>query len=456
LLAVWEVLPTFDHGASDGDTAHDRGHAVNDHTVCVVGLGYVGLTLAVSLADVGYKVHGVEIREDVRATIAAGRAPFHEPGLEDAIARHLRNGMLRIGDVTPDASVYIITVGTPLGHSGRVRVDAIENATREIAAAMPSTAMVVLRSTVKIGTTRRLAAMLPASSHVAFCPERTLEGHALVELRGLPQIVGGLTPEAAERASAMFHCLTPTVIRVTDPETAEMIKLISNAHRDVQFGYANEIAQMCDAIGISASEVIRSGNLHYPRTNLPGPGPVGGPCLTKDSHILSESLEPFDVLPRLTTHARALNEATPSLAVSFIRSAADRLGVRARKVALLGWAFKGRPDTDDLRGSQAMVIRDALQPHFADAIFVGWDPVVAPGAMAPYASWRATLREAMYRADLVVLMNNHPSLLQVRAYAYAMATPGIVYDFWGQHTSTGDEWPAGVRYFAFGSHGRSG
>ena len=101
-------------------------------------------------------------------------------------------------------------------------------------------ALVVLRSTVKIGTTRKYSAV--AGVHVAFCPERTLEGHALAELRSLPQIVGGVTPEATRLAAELFGQLTPTVVRVADPETAEMIKLVSNAHRDVRFAYATDRA----------------------------------------------------------------------------------------------------------------------------------------------------------------------------------------------------------------------
>ena len=144
-----------------------------------------------------------------------------------------------------------------------------------------------MRSTVKIGTTRNLVhPVLEASGKrfdLAFCPERTVEGQALEELRWLPQIVGGETLDVTVRAGQLFQFLTPTVVRVSSVETAEMVKLVDNSQRDVHFAYSNEVARVCDVIGISAAEVIQAGKRGYPRTNLPMPGPVGGPCLEKDS-----------------------------------------------------------------------------------------------------------------------------------------------------------------------------
>src|SRR5205814_1352996 len=134
----------------------------------------------------------------------------------------------------------------------------------------------------------------------------------------------------------------PTVVRVSNVATAEMIKLIDNSRRDLMFGYANEVARMCDALGISAAEVIRSGRFGYTRTDIPMPGPVGGPCLSKDPHILAESLEFVGIRPEITLAARKVNERQPDEIVQFIRELLSGDGKFPKKlrIALLGIAFK--------------------------------------------------------------------------------------------------------------------
>ena len=302
-----------------------------DGHVCVLGLGYVGLTLAVAMADVGFKVLGVEIRDDVLDLLGKGQPHFHEPGLAEKLRRTVRSGAFRFAKQIPfgwGGSVYIITVGTPVDAECKVRLGMIEAVSREVAAHIKDGDMVIVRSTVKLATTDKVVAPIldQAGVHydIAFCPERTLEGKALVELHQLPQIVGAKSRAASVRASQLFQFLTPTVVRVSDAETAEMIKLIDNAQRDVQFAYANEVARACDAIGISAAEVIRAGKLGYPRTSLPMPGPVGGPCLEKDPHILAEGLRSRGLEPEITVAARRVNERQPAEAVMYIKSLTQR------------------------------------------------------------------------------------------------------------------------------------
>ena len=292
---------------------HQTSHMNNfrDRDVCILGLGYVGLTLAVVMADVGFRVTGVEIRQDICDLVKQGHAHFHEPGLEEKLRRVVQNGSLICENRVPanyHGTVFIITVGTPLDDNGLTRMDMIENVATEVSRNIKNGDLVIMRSTVKLGTTRKnilpILKQSKSSFDIAFCPERTLEGRALLELRQLPQIVGGIDNQATLRAAQIFQNLTPTVVKVSNIETAEMIKLVDNAQRDVAFAYANEVARGCDAIGISAAEVIISGKLGYPRTNLPMPGPVGGPCLEKDSYILAESLDEYGILPEITLAAR--------------------------------------------------------------------------------------------------------------------------------------------------------
>ena len=437
-----------------------------DTNICVLGLGYVGLTLAVTLADIGFSVHGVEIREEVLEKLAAGQAHFYEPGLDERLQRVVQNGQFTFGATIGDnwrGTVYIITVGTPLGPDGKARLDMIRNVAHEVASVLRDGDLVVLRSTVKLGVTRNVVKPIldgaAKSYDLAFCPERTLEGNALNELRQLPQIVGGVTHRAAVRASQLFQFVTPTVVRVSDAETAEMIKLVDNAHRDVMFAYANEVARACDAAGVSAAEVIRAGKLGYPRTNLPMPGLVGGPCLEKDPYILAEGLEERGYAPPLTVAARRLNERLPS---EVVRELATRLEKvpgfpKAPTVCMLGIAFKGRPPTDDLRGTMARPVLEALRAAFPRGRFRGFDAVVPRSCVEAFGLEPAdTLEEAFAGAHLVVITNNHPAFaaMSVGTLAGAMARPGVVYDFWNNFDAHALRLPESVAYLALGSHGK--
>jgi UDP-N-acetyl-D-mannosaminuronic acid dehydrogenase len=441
-------------------------HSFSDRSVCILGLGYVGLTLASTMAAVGFRVWGVELRDEVVDELRQGRPHFHEPGLADQMSRVLASGMFTVHKQVPpecDATAFIITVGTPLGPDKRVRTDMIEHVAKEVATAMRDDALVIMRSTVKLGTTRSIVApILDAVGkkyHLSFCPERTLEGVAIQELRVLPQIVGGSTEDATVRAGQLFQFVTSTTVRVRDLETAEMIKLVDNSQRDVHFAFSNEVAMMCDAIGVSAAEVISAGKLGYPRTNLAMPGPVGGPCLEKDSYILAEGLQPRGVSPALTLTARKSNEAQPEQAIAALKRITERAGGFPEKpmISLLGLAFKGRPETDDLRGTMARPILAALKSHFPNARFRAFDPVVSAQATRDFGVDPVdSLEGALEGANIAVIINNHDRFrsMPIETLSHKMASPGIVYDFWNNFDADDLVLAPHAGYMALGSHAR--
>lgn len=434
-----------------------------DQTVCIVGLGFVGLTLGVVLADSGFTVEGVEIRDDVVEMLKQGKAHFHEPGLTPRLTHMVQAGRLLVSKAIPKngrATVYIITVGTPLAPDGLCRLDMIERVAAEIATRLKDGDMIVLRSTVRLGTTREVVAkILDATGKdydLAFCPERTVEGRALQELRSLPQIVSGSTRRACARAAAFFSYITPTVVQVSSIEVAETIKLISNSYRDLTFAFANEIAEMCDAAGLSAFEVINTGKLSYSRTDVPLPGPVGGPCLEKDPHILVESFARYGVRPALVTAARRINERQPEDTVGRLRALTRSLPDFPDDpiIALMGLAFKGRPETDDLRGSMAFHIFEALKQQFPQARFRCFDKVIGVQALKAAFGVDAvpTIDEAFQGANLVVIANNHPCFesLPLVELAGTLARPGIIYDYWNHYDARDMRMPTGVLYMALG------
>ncbi len=436
----------------------------HDRKVCILGMGYVGLTLAVAMADVGFDVLGVEIRGEIVEDLKRGKAYFHEPGLQDQLIRVMDARHLTFEADIPlnwSGSVYIITVGTPLSSEGKSRIDMIEKATKQVAKNIKNNDIVIMRSTVKLGVTRKnvkpILDAVECKYDLAFCPERTLEGKALSELRTLPQIVGGFDYEAGLRAAHIFQFLTPTVVQVSDIETAEMIKLIDNAQRDVFFAYSNEVAHACDVVGVSALEVINAGKLGYPRTNLALPGPVGGPCLEKDSHILAEGLRELGMTPRITVSARHLNENLPAIVVSQIKAFMTSLNHFPANpiITLMGIAFKGKPATDDLRGTTAKPIFNALQEAFPSAEFRGYDAVVATKDIKNFGLLPvSSLEDAFHNSNLVIILNNHAvfELMPISDLCSKMAKPGLVYDFWNNYKSEDLHLPESIGYMALGSH----
>ena len=431
--------------------------------VVVIGLGYVGLTLAVALAQRGVRVFGIEKRQDVVDATNAGKPHFSEVGLEPALSAVVRSGHFKasteVGDA-PAADYYIITVGTPLKAGTREpRLDMIEQATREVASHMRDDASVILRSTVRIGTTRQIVKpILEATGrpfHLAMCPERTLEGDALHELAILPQIVGGMSARANDLAAALFSRLTSTQVRVSDPETAEMIKLIDNTSRDVRFAFANEVARACDAVGINAHEVIRFGKLGYERTDVAVPGLVGGPCLEKDPHILLSSLADRDLNLEITAAARQVNERQPKETAAAILGKMKQAGPGPYTVTVAGIAFKGRPETDDLRGSMSLrVIEELLALDEVETVTV-YDSVVRRGdleALPHDVAVADDFYEACEGANAVIIANNHPSLsaIDLDACIARMKPGGFVYDYWNSLGDRPREVLAG-NYFVVGN-----
>lgn len=440
-----------------------------NYDVGIVGLGYVGLTLATVLAEAGNTVIGVEKRADLVEMTNQGIPHFSETGLPDALAGVTKSKKLVAAerfDGNFSCDTYIITVGTPLSPDGVARVDMIEAAARDIAENMRDGALVVLRSTVKVGTTRDVVAPILAASgkkfDIAMCPERTLEGKALQELRELPQIVGADNPAVADRAAALFRRLTISIVQVADIETAEIIKLVSNTFRDVQFAFANEVARVCDAFGVSAHEVISAGKLGYNRTNIPLPGLVGGPCLEKDPHILMESARTRGIDMEITSAGRLVNERQPEETVRFITSEIQRRNLAASdsgpvRINILGMAFKGLPETSDLRGSMSIKVLDALKKAHPNAEIGVFDPVTSPEVLAsefPDEHVFNRFGDAVSGAHVVVIANNHPSLGQIspRTISEFISPDGFVFDYWN-HFSHLPASELGDSYFAVGRSG---
>ena len=434
-----------------------------DKKIGIVGLGYVGLTLATALAEVGFEVYGSEKKVDVLALAKKGQPHFTEVGLNEKLARLVNErSLVPIENLSqaPQCNTYILTVGTPINEHGRVNLNMIKAATEEVAKVMPENALIILRSTVKIGTARSVVEpILKASGksfELAMCPERTLEGNALKELNEIPQIVGADTQDIRNRAAEIFQTLTRTIVQLSSLEAAETAKLLDNTYRDVNFAFANEVARLCDAIGLNASEIIAAGKLGYPRTNIPLPGPVGGPCLEKDPHILMESLEHTNLKIEMTQASRLINERLPDETINFIYKKLSRSKQNTRiKITLLGLAFKGIPETDDLRGSMSIKILQSLRKKMKHAKFCLYDPVISQTILKenfPDDIIATNLTDAVSNAMVVVIANNHSEFASRSVFEIlnSMDREGFIYDYWNNFSSPSIE-TGSKRYFALGN-----
>jgi len=411
--------------------------------ICVVGTGHIGLPLAAVLAEAGFEVTGYDTNDDFVSRVNTTGAPgFLEEGLDDLLARHLHKRLTLTSTPPAGQDVYIITVGTPLEPgTPRPNLERIRTAVQRLAAGFGPDPLIVLRSTVSIGTTRNV--VLPelqrhaARFGLAFCPERTIEGKAIPEMRSLPQVIGGLDDESTARAEALFRLITPKIVRVSSLEAAEMIKLINNTYRDLTFAFANEVALIAEHMGLSAGEMIHAANVDYPRSNVARPGFVGGPCLEKDALILIDSLRKIDFKPRVIEEARKINHALPDhVALRVIQELRGlrRAPARVRKVLITGFAFKGRPATEDVRGSAAIPVMRRLQSSRVEVW--GHDFVTPEKVIADLGAHACTLEDGFEGADAVIIMNNHPGYqgAGLPALARRLRAPALLFDSWGLFT----------------------
>jgi len=261
-------------------------------------------------------VHGSDVSPGVLETLSRGRSHIFEPGVEQVFAEHIGT-RIHVGAELPmnTVDVAVISVSTPVDDiTRRPNLANLAAAARSVAARCRPGTLVVVRSTVPIGTSRQvvlpeLRAAWGDDVRLVMAPERTIQGQALRELVELPQVIGGLDEASLRAGVEFFGGLARTVVRVSDLETAELVKLSNNCHTDLIYSFGNEIALIAERHGLDPLEVIRAANADYPRPDLSKPGYVGGGCLSKDPYIMIDSAggrEPF-----LVGRARELNEFMP-------------------------------------------------------------------------------------------------------------------------------------------------
>ncbi len=365
--------------------------------VCVVGLGYIGLSTACILADHGYSVFGVDIDKKVIAKIKSANFLGSEPKLQDLLLKVIANNSIELSMNVVSAEIFIITVPTPLDAEYKPDISYVDNAIESIMPHITSGNLVLIESTCPIGTTELMAKKLQSicpNIHIAYCPERVLPGNIIYELIHNDRIVGGIDNASTSHALEFYKSFISGEILATDTKTAEAIKLAENTYRDINIAYANELSMIADHLNLNVNDLIRLANRH-PRVNILQPGVgVGGHCIAVDPYFLISSAPNFT---RLISNARKVNDEKTKWVVKKISNVAKKN--RVKFIACLGLTYK--PNVSDVRNSPALEIVQLLNKEFE--VF----------AVDPYVEDSYLIDDAVKRAEMIVILVAHNEFMSV-------------------------------------------
>ena len=408
---------------------HDR-----TATVGVIGLGYVGLPLAVEFAKAGFHVVGYDVSERVCSLLMAGASHIQDVPASE-VAALVRGGKF---EATTDesrlsrADAISIAVPTPLSKTRDPDMSYVSAAADATTRQAHRGMLVVLESTTYPGTTREVLAPALAERgfvvgedvFVAFSPERVDPGNPVYHTKNTPKVVGGMTADCIELAAALYSSCIDTVVPVSSPEAAELVKLLENTFRSVNIGLVNEMAIVCDKLGVDVWEVIDAaatkpfGFMKF----TPGPG-IGGHCIPLDPHYLAWKMRTLNYKTRFIDLASEINSEMPAFVVEKVLHAlnADRKPVNGSKVLVLGVAYKR--DIDDVRESPALDVIRLLEELGADVSF--HDPFIAAVREDGHTREGVELTsETLAETDAVVVVTDHRSV----DYQFVMDHASLIVD----------------------------
>lgn len=391
--------------------------------VTMVGLGYIGLPTAAVIAQSGCTVLGIDVQQHVVDTINRGEIHIEEHDLDVLVRDMVACGRLSASLKPEESDIFLIAVPTPFVGDHTPDISYVLEAAKRIAPVLKNGNVVILESTSPIGTTEKMAELLASERpdlkiaakdcdgnhdvHIAYCPERVLPGKIIAELVSNDRSIGGLTNACAAQARKFYEHFVKGECVETTAATAEMVKLVENASRDVNIAFANELSLIADRMDLKVWDVISLANRH-PRVNILQPGPgVGGHCIAVDPWFLVDSAP--DITPLIRT-AREVNDGKCDYVIGRADAMAD--ADPDAKIACLGLAFK--PNIDDFRESPALKIAHALAEKHGERI-----QIVEPFAQAlpkEFSGSKAeltSLETALADCDIILLLVDHDAFAQV-------------------------------------------
>lgn len=399
----------------------------------VIGLGYIGLPTAAMFAHNGASVLGIDINQKIVDTINQGKIHIEEPGLAELVAQVTGVGSLTASTIAKEADVHIISVPTPNNNDSLLSCDLtyVDSAVQSIIPLIKKGDVIIIESTIAPRVTDdSIAPLIEKTGFVigediflAHCPERVLPGKILDELVQNNRIVGGVTPQCAEKAAKIYSLFVKGEILITEAKTAEMSKLMENTFRDVNIALANELAKICNQLEINVLDVISMANKH-PRVNIHSPGPgVGGHCLAVDPYFIYSKAPETAKIIKL---ARDTNASMPAYVVENVEKLIGH--DKSKTIACLGVTYK--PNVDDIRESPALKIINSLKelgynvivhdPHVTNPEYVTFDDVLTQAdfvlCLVGHDEFKASDFSTLSEKTLIFDVSNSLNLVHVVNY----------------------------------------
>jgi len=390
--------------------------------VSVIGLGYIGLPSAAILASHDIKVFGIDSNKSVVSSINKGQVHILEPYLDLLVQKVIAKGNFKAFIKPKSADIFMIAVPTPLKNKCEPDLSYVKSAVKDISHVIEKGNMIILESTVPVGTTENIKKWLlkerpdlnfPANEkdnnigdiNIAHCPERVLPGDVLNELVNNDRIIGGLTVHCSERAKNFYQGFIKGNCIVTDCRTAELCKLVENSYRDVNIAFANELSLISDKLEINVWELIKLANRH-PRVNILQPGPgVGGHCIAVDPWFILDSA-PEEA--KLIYTARLVNDGKPEFICKKIEQAAKKTIKNKSELIIVSLGLSFKPNIDDLRESPAMTIAKKIElMGFKKSYICEPNIKLLPSLFNSNMSQLIKLNQALAEADILVLLVDH-------------------------------------------------
>ena len=368
-------------------------------TVCVIGLGYIGLPTACYLAKAGYEVIGFDLNKEKIKDLEHKKLPFKEPGLS-TLFREAFNNISFSSNIKP-ADVFIVSVPTPITSNKKPDLRFVKKATEDINGVLKEKDLVIIESTIPPGTSKKIILPILTKKHKQFriylshAPERAIPGKTLREMIKNDRIIGGIDKKSTNLTKEIYLSFVKGKIHLTDATTAEFVKLIENTFRDINIAFANELVKVCDGDAINVWEAINLANLH-PRVNIHQPGPgVGGHCISIDPWFLIKKAN--DNGTQLIKLSRKINDLMPSYVVQCVSEILK--GVKKPRITILGAAYKA--DVDDWRESPALKIIKLAKNK-------GWQVKIHDHLVKDFPYKIETdFDKATKSSDCLVLITNH-------------------------------------------------
>ena len=411
--------------------------------IFILGLGYVGLTLGLILAENNFDVIGYDNNKNIRKMLKLKKKTFFENGLQEYLDNYINKNLKIIDQPNYNADVHIISVGTPLKNVSKTpNMQHLKNAIDIVCKNIKKNDLIILRSTVPIGTCRDIVIPLVEKKTklkfgkdigISFCPERTIEGLALKELKYLPQLIGSFDKKSYEQSSKIFNNYT-TVVNLEKIESAEMAKLIDNSFRDVMFGYSNQMALISEKFNLSLNDIISKINNGYKRNYVPVPSPgVGGPCLSKDPYLLNYSFKKFNLKASMSLEARKISEKVVKEIFQSCNKFLKKNNINSlkSKIFISGIAFKGDPETSDIRGSTAIdLIKIFKKKKFKDIYL--HDFCANHVELKEFGKISSSFSSGCSNSNIIIIMNNNKKYLDVNLIESLknIKKPCLIYDSW--------------------------